>query len=219
MSLNYSFIDESVIDIKNSSKNSIKSIKESKKNTQSLASKLKNRLKRRTDEKKVQKPLADYEAFEDSDNEMFGHFDSNEANYEASKQNKVNTKNETNALVERVTGPHEQSEYTKQYRAPNYDAIMMSNSANADSNTDSSMLLSKIPSQNEKNSVDSVKTYYHSGSNDELMTKLNYLIHLLEDQKDEKVGSITEELVLYCFLGVFIIFVLDSFVKVGKYVR
>ena len=55
--------------------------------------------------------------------------------------------------------------------------------------------------------------------NQELMTKLNYLIHLLEDQKEERVGSITEELVLYCFLGVFIIFVLDSFVKVGKYVR
>jgi hypothetical protein len=57
------------------------------------------------------------------------------------------------------------------------------------------------------------------GDNQDLVKKLNYLIHLLEDQKDEKVGSITEELVLYCFLGVFIIFVLDSFVKVGKYIR
>jgi len=45
------------------------------------------------------------------------------------------------------------------------------------------------------------------------------MIHLLEDQKDEKMGGITEEIVLYCFLGVFIIFVLDSFAKVGKYVR
>jgi hypothetical protein len=42
---------------------------------------------------------------------------------------------------------------------------------------------------------------------------------MMEDQKDEKVAGITEEIVLYCFLGVFIIFVLDSFAKVGKYVR
>lgn len=53
----------------------------------------------------------------------------------------------------------------------------------------------------------------------DLEKKLNYMIHLLEDQKDEKMGGITEEIVLYCFLGVFIIFVLDSFAKVGKYVR
>lgn len=53
----------------------------------------------------------------------------------------------------------------------------------------------------------------------ELERKLNYMIHLLEDQKDERVEGITEEIVLYCFLGVFIIFVLDSFAKVGKYVR
>ena len=59
-----------------------------------------------------------------------------------------------------------------------------------------------------------------SGSNSsELEQKLNYLIHMMEDQKDEKVAGITEEIVLYCFLGVFIIFVLDSFAKVGKYVR
>ena len=61
----------------------------------------------------------------------------------------------------------------------------------------------------------------NSSSNDspDLLKKLNYMIHLLEDQKDEKVNGITEELVLYCFLGIFIIFVIDSFVKVGKYIR
>lgn len=55
--------------------------------------------------------------------------------------------------------------------------------------------------------------------NSDLEKKLNYLIHLMEDQKDERLDGITEEVVLYCFLGVFIIFVLDSFAKVGKYVR
>lgn len=57
------------------------------------------------------------------------------------------------------------------------------------------------------------------GSKDVLLEKINYMIHLLEDQQDEKTGHVTEELILYSFLGVFVIFVVDSFVKVGKYVR
>jgi|TARA_Y100000992_G_scaffold222561_1_gene154635 hypothetical protein len=58
-----------------------------------------------------------------------------------------------------------------------------------------------------------------SVNNSELLEKINYMIHLLEEEKDVKLGNVTEEVVLYCFLGVFIIFVVDSFVKVGKYVR
>lgn len=52
-----------------------------------------------------------------------------------------------------------------------------------------------------------------------LMEKLNYVISMLEEQQDEKINNITEEVVLYCFLGIFIIYVIDSFAKVGKYVR
>lgn len=58
----------------------------------------------------------------------------------------------------------------------------------------------------------------HTGR-DSLMDKLNYVIHLLEEQKDEKTDHITEEVVLYCFLGVFVIFVTDSFARAGKYAR
>jgi hypothetical protein len=58
-----------------------------------------------------------------------------------------------------------------------------------------------------------------SGASNELVEKLNYMIHLLEEQHDEKVNNITEEIVLYSFLGVFVIFIVDSFVKVGKYIR
>jgi hypothetical protein len=54
---------------------------------------------------------------------------------------------------------------------------------------------------------------------DELLTKLNYMIHLLEEQQEERTGHVTEEVVLYSFLGVFIIFVVDSFARAGKYVR
>lgn len=49
--------------------------------------------------------------------------------------------------------------------------------------------------------------------------KLNYLIYLLEQQRDVKGNQTVEELLLYSFLGVFIIYVLDSFAKIGKYKR
>jgi hypothetical protein len=52
-----------------------------------------------------------------------------------------------------------------------------------------------------------------SGTNIALMEKLNYIIHMLEEKKDEKTGHVIEELILYCFLGIFIIFVVDTFTK------
>ena len=58
-----------------------------------------------------------------------------------------------------------------------------------------------------------------SMNQDLLMQKLNYMINLLEEQQDEKTNHVTEEVVLYSFLGIFIIFVVDSFARVGKYVR
>jgi hypothetical protein len=57
------------------------------------------------------------------------------------------------------------------------------------------------------------------GNKDELLEKLNYMIHLMEENKDETTGHVTEELILYCFLGVFVIFTIDSFARVGKYIR
>ena len=57
------------------------------------------------------------------------------------------------------------------------------------------------------------------GSKDDLMKKLNYMIHLLEENKDDKTNNVTEELILYMFLGVFVIVVVDSFAKAGKYTR
>ena len=58
-----------------------------------------------------------------------------------------------------------------------------------------------------------------SGNSDELMNKLNYVVHMLEEQQDERTGNVTEELILYMFLGVFVIFVVDSFARVSKYTR
>jgi hypothetical protein len=52
-----------------------------------------------------------------------------------------------------------------------------------------------------------------------LLEKINYMIHLLEEQQLEKTNNITEEFILYTFLGVFIIFIVDSFSRAGKYTR
>jgi hypothetical protein len=69
------------------------------------------------------------------------------------------------------------------------------------------------------------KPYYSNmglgsvGGDSKMMEKINYMIHLLEEQNHEKTSNITEEFILYTFLGVFIIFVVDSFSRSGKYIR
>jgi len=55
--------------------------------------------------------------------------------------------------------------------------------------------------------------------NDILLMKLNRIIEMFEEQKDIRTNQKNEETVLYCFLGIFVIYVLDSFVKIGKYKR
>lgn len=54
---------------------------------------------------------------------------------------------------------------------------------------------------------------------DELLDKLNHIINLFEDEREIKTNKKNEEIVLYCFLGIFVIYVLDSFVSIGKYKR
>jgi len=45
------------------------------------------------------------------------------------------------------------------------------------------------------------------------------MIHLLEEQQDQRINNVTEEIILYSFLGIFIIFIVDSFARSGKYIR
>ena len=67
------------------------------------------------------------------------------------------------------------------------------------------------------------KPYYSQKSANEpngvILQKLNNITNILEDLKLEKTSNITEELILYSFLGIFVIFVVDSFARVGKYHR
>ena len=50
-------------------------------------------------------------------------------------------------------------------------------------------------------------------------TKINYILDILEQQKDIKTHQKKEEIILYFFLGLFIIYILNSFVEIGKYSR
>lgn len=53
----------------------------------------------------------------------------------------------------------------------------------------------------------------------QLLQRMNYMIHLLEEQQEERTEHVVEELILYSFLGIFTIFMVDSFTRVGKYSR
>lgn len=59
----------------------------------------------------------------------------------------------------------------------------------------------------------------NGNGDDKLIEKINYMIHLLEEQQSERTQNVMEEFILYTFLGVFVIYIADSFVRVGKYVR
>ena len=53
----------------------------------------------------------------------------------------------------------------------------------------------------------------------ELLSKLNHIIQMFEEQKEIRTNQKNEEVVMYCFLGIFVIYVLDSFVYIGQYKR
>ena len=64
-----------------------------------------------------------------------------------------------------------------------------------------------------------ISTPSSEGGSDKLMERINYMIHLLENQQHEKTDTITEEFILYIFLGSFVVFVVDSFARPGSYKR
>ena len=84
--------------------------------------------------------------------------------------------------------------------------------------------LGKLSSYNTSYQPSNIPYYAKMGlgngdPNDKLLEKINYMIHLLEEQQTEKTNNVMEEFVLYTFLGVFMIYIVDSFVRAGKYVR
>jgi hypothetical protein len=119
-------------------------------------------------------------------------------------------------------------EYYKKF-SPNYSYGTVSNwNRNAQSQGQTNMNnMNKKIYANENANANMYNPYNNTFSpssstnieNSILLEKLNYMIHLLEEQQDERTNNVTEEVILYCFLGIFMIFIVDSFTRVGKYVR
>ena len=61
--------------------------------------------------------------------------------------------------------------------------------------------------------------YTYPGDQAQILDKLDKIIHLFEESYEGKTKNKAEEIILYSFLGIFIIYVLDSFARIGKYVR
>lgn len=125
-------------------------------------------------------------------------------NYNPSMMMKTNTGKNIPYYSQTVSSPGAGTGFNKnEYKAPS-PSPSPSYATNTNTNT---------------KSVTSNTTSYSSDNYDILIQKLNYMIHLLEEKQDERTNNVTEEVVLYSFLGIFIIFIVDSFSRVGKYTR
>jgi len=181
-----------------------------------------NKRKNKTIKKRTL-PHHDIDSIENSGNlgQMFvddKHFLNNEDN-EDNKDDLANfDSNEKMAFPERpqltqYKQEKEEEDEEIQYD-PNITPYSQENFANAAAEDNSSYYEHFVPNYQIASNTQSIK-----GANGELMQKLNNILHLLEEQKDTKTSNVTEELILYLFLGVFVIFTVDSFTKVGKYTR
>ena len=137
-------------------------------------------------------------------------------------ENMQNMLNENNLNMYKVLGKAPQPNYESN---DNLD-LNNFNSNYGDSKSVEEYYKKVLPSYSQPKNPNN-KQYYnnestlYSGNNNQdiLLQKLNYMINLLEEKQDEKTNNVTEEVVLYSFLGIFIIFIVDSFARVGKYIR
>ena len=165
-------------------------------------------------------------------------------NFDTSSDEPIKTKinNVTNILSKLHSSNEEEDEDNSnfqdnllQQKSKNYENSMsnvniinneMNKMNSIDSNNISNTIYNSQANKVYSNLDDSYKSTYNFNnqettlnSNKELLSKLDYIVHLLEEQHNEKTNHITEELILYLFLGIFIIFVLDSFARSSKYTR
>jgi hypothetical protein len=99
----------------------------------------------------------------------------------------------------------------EKYRAP---TNFSSNSIPLEKTTDYHKVYNVPISFQDKPYHDKVKT-----TEEKIWDRLGYIVHLLEQQQNEKTDTVMEEYILYVLLGTFVIFVVDSFSRGGKYVR
>lgn len=131
----------------------------------------------------------------------------------------INIDNDGNKLAEFQPIPYPEIQQPRppnfeKYRAPtNFSA----NSIPLDKTTDYHSSYTVPQSMHGKPYHD---TNHSSNAHDKIFDRLGYIVHLLEQQQNEKTDTVMEEYILYVLLGTFIIFVVDSFSRSnGKYIR
>ena len=133
----------------------------------------------------------------------------------------VDDDNMDHDMNHRIESQYEQSQQLQQPTSPRQQSQTQNHGNTQEAFT-------QLPSEYAKQYYQQYVPYYNQGSDDrspsgankdELLTKLNQIIYLLEEQQEEKTDNVMEELILYSFLGIFIIFIVDSFARAGKYVR
>ena len=117
------------------------------------------------------------------------------------------------------------NQYQSKMNTTNHELENPSDSYDSNENISSNNFNNKVYSNLEdsyKSNLDFLPKNLSQNTLDDnykLLSKLDYIIHLLEEQHNEKTNHINEELILYLFLGIFMIFVLDSFARASKYIR
>ena len=145
--------------------------------------------------------------FEGMENENNEPADFNPPNYAELTKTPNVTKNNSNGYPVNVT--------KESFKGLTYSTISNDNNANNDIGTNDEYVKPFINYNSRQNEDDSMI----KKNKDTMLEKLNYMIMLLEEQQNERTDHIMEELILYFFLGIFMIFMVDSFVRSGKYVR
>jgi hypothetical protein len=145
------------------------------------------------------------------------------------KESMVNMSTEPNNPMFRTLGRAPQPNYNENDNLDLNNYVSNYGDAKSAEEYYKKMISTFSPNQNQNQSHGQMNRPYYSNLNnhmhndnpsqDVLMQKINYMINLLEEQQDEKTNNVTEEVILYSFLGIFVIFIVDSFAKVGKYVR
>jgi len=136
------------------------------------------------------------------------------ANFDSTSENKKMQFPERPQITQYPQENEDENEQENFDYNPNIDPYSSENFSNNTSDSNASYYEHFVPNFSTTNDSQQI-----NGVNNELMQKLNNILHLLEEQKDSKTSNVTEELILYLFLGVFIIYTVDSFTKVGKYTR
>lgn len=171
------------------------------------------------DNDKVNSVLASiHKGFDDEDEDTFANIQPSSASSErpsvknkVSKIEKMTNQSEGDGLV---PTPLEKSEMELQKLESNY----------MNDEEVEKYYKNLMPGSSLMTELNNIKKYTNQNQtqnyiNEPVIDKLNYIINLLEENQDQRTNNVTEEVILYSFLGVFIIFVVDGFTRVGKYVR